>query len=163
MKTKTVKLILLMVIGMSISMSGYSQKQKAKERLKEKKEQIEAARIPFFNNYLGLTTSESEKFWPVFNEYTNKQKELRQAHAKNMKAIKTKKIAELSNDESETLIKSELALKQSLLDLEKEYIGKFRTIISVQKVAKLKEAEVQFKKDLLQKARDKRKEVKAQK
>jgi len=160
---KKTKMILLLFIAMSITASGFGQKQRAKERLKEKKAQIEASRIPFYTNFLELTTSESEKFWPVFNEFTNKQKALRQSHQKSIKAIRNKKLAELSTEESETLIKSELALKQSLLDIEKEYVGKFRTIISIQKVAKLREAEVEFKKDLLQKARDKRKEQKGKK
>lgn len=160
---KNTRTILLILLAMSISLSGFGQKLKAKDRLKEKKAEIEASRIPFYNNYLELTTTESDKFWPLFNEYTNKQKVLRQSHQKSIKTIRNKKLAELSNEESETLIKSELSLKQSLLDTEKEYIGKFRAIISVQKVAKLREAEVQFKKDLLQKARDKRKEQKGKK
>lgn len=160
---KNTRTILLILLAMSISLSSFGQKLKAKDRLKEKRAEIEASRIPFYNSYLELTTAESDKFWPLFNEYTNKQKVLRQNHQKSIKAIRNKKLAELSNEESETLIKSELSLKQSLLDAEKEYVGKFRTVISVQKIAKLREAEVQFKKDLLQKARDKRKEQKGKK
>ena len=77
---------------------------------------------------------------------------------KSVKSLKDKSAEELTKEEAGDLIKAEFSVKQSLLDLEKEFVVKFQTAISIQKVAKLKQAENQFKKELVKKAREKKKE-----
>src|SRR6476660_7690060 len=42
------------------------------------KEKINAARIAYITERLGLTPEEAEKFWPVYREYSQKRKEIRQ-------------------------------------------------------------------------------------
>ncbi len=156
----------LLVLGICITFPGYGQKQKpAKERLKQRQEQlkqkqaeIQAERVAFYNTYLELTPAESDKFWPIYNEYTQKQKELKKDHQKSIKALRGKTHNQLTQKESTELINSDQALKQSLLDLEKEYSTKFQAAINIQKVAKLKEAEMQFKKALIKKVRANRKQ-----
>ena len=43
------------------------------ERVAEK---VEAQKIAFITNALNLTPEESQKFWPLYNEYSAKEKEL---------------------------------------------------------------------------------------
>lgn len=158
--------MVLLVLGICLTIPSYGQKQKpGKERLKQKQEQlqqkqaeIQAERVTFYNTYLELTPAESDKFWPIYNEYTQKQKELKKDHQKSIKALRGKSHNQLTKEESNELINSDQTLKQSLLDLEKEYSTKFQTAINIQKVAKLKEAEMQFKKALIKKARANRKQ-----
>src|SRR5690606_25925624 len=57
----------------------------------DKKEQIKALKVAFFTTELDLSSQESEKFWPLYNAYDNKQFEIRH---KKMKAFKNK----LNND-----------------------------------------------------------------
>lgn len=42
------------------------------------RQRIEAARIAFITERLGLTPEEAEKFWPVYREFYQKRIELRQ-------------------------------------------------------------------------------------
>jgi hypothetical protein len=156
----------LIVLGICLSVPGFSQKQKpGKERLKQKQEllqqkqaEIQTERVTFYNSYLELTPAESDKFWPLYNEYAQKQKELKKNHQKSIKVLRGKSHNQLTKEESNELINSDQTLKQSLLDLEKEYSTKFQTAINIQKVAKLKEAEMQFKKALIKKVRENRKQ-----
>ena len=45
-----------------------------KERMLEK---MESMRVAFLTNKLDLTTDESTRFWPVYNEFARKRMELR--------------------------------------------------------------------------------------
>ncbi len=155
MKTKITCVILILITAISGQLYG-QRNPKAKERLKERKEQLDADRIVFYNNFLSLTSVEAEKFWPLHKEYHQKIKELKQSHAKKNKTLRSKSTSELSKEESAELMKSQFEHKQSLLDLEKEYTLKYQTALPIQKVVKLKEAEVEFKKDFLKKAKEKK-------
>lgn len=168
MKTTRTKIamVLFLAMGICITMPSYGQKRELrKERQKQRQEQlqkkqaeIQAERVTFYNTFLELTPAESDKFWPLFNEYTQKQKELKKDHQKSIKALRGKSHNQLTKEESNQLINSDQTLKQSLLNLEKEYSTKFQTAINVQKVAKLKEAELQFKKALIKKVRENKKQ-----
>ena len=45
-----------------------------KEKITEK---VEAHKIAFITNELNLTPEESQKFWPIYNEYSAKERDLR--------------------------------------------------------------------------------------
>ena len=69
MKTsKLLTIFFLMITSISI----------AQPRLKEKKEKIKALKIAYITEELELTSEEASKFWPLFNAYEDKQRELRQ-------------------------------------------------------------------------------------
>ena len=160
-QTKWVMLLIVLITSMSLSTFAQEQgkgKGKVRERLQQKQAEIEAERVVFYNNYLKLSTVEADKFWPLYKEYIQKQRDLKKNTNKKIKSLRGKTSEELTKEESGELIKANFELKQALLDLEKEYVTKFQTAISIQKVAKLKEAESEFKKDLVKKAREKKKE-----
>lgn len=158
MKALTSKIaVLLFIIGLSTTFSTYGQ-GRVKERIQQKKAEIEAERITFYNSTLKLSQEESDKFWPIYKDYVQKQKDVRKNAMKSVKSLKDKSAEELTKEEAGDLIKAEFSVKQSLLDLEKEFVVKFQTAISIQKVAKLKQVENQFKKELVKKAREKKKE-----
>ncbi len=162
-KSTTSWIVLLLVLLTSINLPLFGQepakgKGKIRERIQQKQAEIEAERVTFYNNYLKLSTAEADKFWPLYKEYMQKQRDLKRNSNKKIKALKGKSAEELTKEESSELIKVHFELKQALLDLEKEYVAKFQTAMSIQKVAKLKEAEAEFKKDLVKKAREKKKE-----
>ena len=47
------------------------------ENNKEKDEKIEALKVGFITKELNLTSTEAEKFWPVYNEMDAKMKDCR--------------------------------------------------------------------------------------
>jgi hypothetical protein len=107
------------------------------------KERIAAQRVGFITQRLDLTPEESQQFWPIYNQYTEKLQEVR-------KAPKLEKpLDEMSDAETEKLIMSQMDRETKELELRKEYYQKFKTIISVKKIAKLYKAERDFRAELL--------------
>ncbi len=107
-----------------------------KEKQAEKRENIEAQRVAFITQELNLTPEEAQKFWPVYNQYTEKLQESRKKRRQEMKESK-ENIDELSDKEVEKLVDEEISERQKELDLQKEYHAKFKAVLPIKKVAKL--------------------------
>ena len=60
-----------------ISVSTFGQRGPIRERFQEKKEQIKALKVAFITTELNLTPEEAAKFWPIFNAFEDKQKEIK--------------------------------------------------------------------------------------
>ncbi len=107
-----------------------------------KNEKIEAMRVAFITDKLKLITDESQKFWPVYNDYQDKLKAARQEFKKQPTTF--------SNDkEAQDYLDAELLLKNREYNLYKEYYEKIKKTIPIKKVAELRQAEEDFKKELL--------------
>jgi len=114
----------------------------------DKKDKIEALRVAFITEHLDLTSEESQKFWPLYNEYQDKLKAAR-------KEFKAQKGTFASDKEAQDFLDAELLLKQRELSLYKEYYDKFKKVLPVKKVAHLRQAEEEFKKVLIGHLKDK--------
>ncbi len=112
-----------------------------------KKEQIEALRVAFITKEIGLTTDEAKVFWPVYNEYLDKLEANRKAFRK--KYDPKIKLEFKTDKEAEDYITAETNLKTTESALYKEYNDKFKKVLSVKKVALLRQAEERFKKELV--------------
>lgn len=115
------------------------------------KDKVEAIRYNFISEQLKLTTSESEKFWPVYNEYNDKIKALR----KNLRKSLKKNSDELSDTEAEDLYQLDIKTKQAEAELYKEYRGKIKAIIGAKKTMKLRTAEEEFRRKVMEAIKDK--------
>ncbi|MDQ3048864.1 MAG: hypothetical protein M3R27_15035, partial [Bacteroidota bacterium] len=124
------------------------------EQRQEKKENIEAMKVAFLTNKLDLSPEEAQKFWPVYNQYTDKMQELRKKRKQEEREMKSG-IDELSDKEVEVMVENEMSFREKELTLQKEYHSKFKSVLPIKKVAKLYRAEEQFKRVLLDKIRDK--------
>ena len=60
----------------------------------------------------------------------------------------------MSDKEIEQTVDSEIIFRQKELDLQKEYHSKFKAVLPIKKVARLYQAEEQFKKVLLDKLKE---------
>lgn len=107
-----------------------------------KKEKIEALRVAFITRQLNLSSEESQKFWPVYNEYQDKLKAAR-------REMKAHQASFASDKEAQEFLDAELLYKQRDVNLYKEYYEKFKKVLPVKKVAELRHAEEEFKKELL--------------
>ena len=123
-------------------------------RQQERQENIESMKIAFITKKLNLSPEEAQLFWPVYNQYSDKIKDLRQKHRQDLKVVKDN-FDEMSDKEVEQAVDNEIIFKQKELDLQKEYHSKFKAVLPIKKVARLYAAEEQFKRILLEKLRDK--------
>ena len=115
------------------------------------KDKVEALRIAFISKRVELTAAEAEKFWPVYNEYNDKLKAIK----KNLRQSYRKKAETLNEKEAEELYYLDLQSKQAETDVHKVYSEKIKTIIGVKKVVRLRVAEEEFKREIINSIREK--------
>jgi hypothetical protein len=114
---------LLILSFLILGFSAYSQADEGR---------VEGMKRDFLTKELQLTASESDAFFPLYNEYTQKKKEAR----KSLRAERK------SNESS---VDKMIDLEQGIVDIQKEYIEKFRKILPEKKIVQLIEAEKKFK------------------
>lgn len=110
------------------------------------RDKIIAARIAYITDQLQLTPEEAEKFWPIYNEFSEKRKELRKEFRHEKKNPDPNKTQEQNDQE---LVDLNFKLKQKELDLEKDYSSRLLKVITAQKLKTLPDAERRFRQMIL--------------
>lgn len=147
----------LIVYLFLISATTFGQRGPMREHFKEKKDQIKALKIAFITTELKLTSDEATKFWPLFNEYEDKQQEIKKLKLKAyLEKTDNNSLDNLSEKEAADLIAQMEKAEEDLFQLKKKFISNLRNVIPSYKILKLKKAEEQFSKKLLQLYRDKK-------
>ncbi|MFC6190575.1 hypothetical protein ACFP1I_03145 [Dyadobacter subterraneus] len=113
----------------------------------EEMQRIQDAKIAIITNRLNLTPEQSTGFWPVYNEYSQKRREI---HRAQRKIINDKKAEGKTDEQVLNNLKEVQDLKQKELDLEKEYQTRFLKVISASQVVELYKAERTFNDMLIQ-------------
>jgi len=128
----------------------------AQHLTEEKKEQIRSLKVGFITNELSLTTEEAAKFWPIYNAFDDKQYELKN---KKMKAFKSRMdddaLDKMSEKEAAALLAQMENTEDDLYVLRKKFVANMKGVLPAKKIIKLKKAEDDFKRKLLQQYRDK--------
>lgn len=148
---------LLIVSIFLISIASFGQNSPLRERFKEKKEQVKALKIAFITTELNLTPEEAAKFWPIFNAFEDKQQEIKK---QKLRALLDRTdgnaIDKLSEKEAATVLTQMESTEDELYQLKKKFVASLKGILPATKILKLKKAEEQFSKKLLQQYRDKK-------
>lgn len=124
-------------------------------RMQEKKEQIEAMKIGFITKQLDLTSEEAKNFWPVYNQYQKELDDLRKKRRGDRREAKDD-FENMSDKEMEKVVDDEIVFKQSELDIIKKFHTQFKQVLPIKKVARLYRSEEDFKRELLQKLKERR-------
>ena len=120
-------------------------------------EKIKALKTAHITEQLGLTSSEAEKFWPVYNEFDKKLMALRQKDGINFKGkLRNNGIDELTDEEANILIDKILVIKTSELEYRKELVVNLKEVLPPKKIIKLYQAEESFKRMLLDRLKERR-------
>ncbi|MBI3518674.1 MAG: hypothetical protein HY062_04890 [Bacteroidetes bacterium] len=112
-----------------------------------KRDKIEALRVTFINEKVNFTAQEAQLFWPLYNEYNDKLDNVRKSFRQQY--IKSTDFTTLTDKEADAYINAEMALKQKEYELFKEYFERFKKILPIKKVALLRRAEEEFKRELI--------------
>lgn len=157
MKTKKFLMaaVAALIVALPISGSVLAQKP-VKPKLQEKKENIEAMKVAYITKKMNLTSDEAKKFWPVYNEFESKKKELNKSAVTKYNKILTDS---LTDQQATEMIDQQIIHAQKMLDLRKEYLVKFKQVVSSKKIAKMYEAEKNFRKLLLKEIKDRRNDM----
>ncbi len=117
------------------------------------RERIRSERVAFITDRLSLSAEEAQRFWPVYNQFTDQLEEVKKQQRENRKTTNDK-LAVLSDKEVERLLQEELSAQQQIVDLQRKYQVELAKVIPVKKIAMLYKAEHDFKITLLRKMRE---------
>ncbi|MEO5912359.1 MAG: hypothetical protein ABIP95_15840 [Pelobium sp.] len=139
MKQLIYTLSFLMFIGTFTASAQGKNQNKAK--------QIETIKIAYLTRRLALTPEESQKFWPVYNQY---QDELSSVN-------RQKKQSRTENADNPTqLVDEDLKFETRALELKKKYRQDFGKVLSAEKVKRLYMAERDFREELIKQLKNRR-------
>ncbi|MBR5192932.1 MAG: hypothetical protein IKW37_00720 [Bacteroidaceae bacterium] len=148
MKTKYTLFILMALVCLPM----FAQKKnKYNEKDFRGKQQI------YMTEKAGLTSEEAEKFFPLYFELQDKKKALNKERWNNARQGMN---PETTEKEYETIIEKFFNSEYDLLDLEKEYIEKYKKVLTNQKIYMVYKAELKFNRNMmkiLQEMEDKKK------
>ncbi len=140
-----------------IFMATFAQDRPLRERFREKKEQIKSLKVAFITNQLNLTPDEAAKFWPLFNAFESKQQEIRKQKLKAyFDRTDNNSIDKLSEKDASALLSQMENTEEELYQLKKKFVANLKGVLPSTKILKLKKAEEEFSKKLLQQYRDKK-------
>lgn len=109
-------------------------------------DKIQSMKIAFITQQLDLTPEESQKFWPVFNQFEKEMKALRDNRKDGPPNFDS-----MNDKEVEKFVDDEVMRRQKEIDVMKKYNAQFKQVLPIRKVAKLYGAQEAFKHELLQK------------
>jgi hypothetical protein len=119
-------------------------------------DRVKAFKTAFITERLDLSSKEAQQFWPVYNDYRKKEKQLKKVRLNKIKIANDSRIDNLSNQETDKILDDLLDIEGQLYDAKKSLVAKLRKVISTKKVIKLFKAEQEFNKKLLERLRARR-------
>jgi Spy/CpxP family protein refolding chaperone len=143
------KIHLITVITLLISTLTFAQGGKFRE-------QVKASKVAFITNELNLTTTEAEKFWPLYNTFEDKQREIKKDRIKGYMNRLDGSEEKLSEKEAATLLAQMEKTEDELHQLRKKFVADLKGVLPATKILKLKKADEDFNRKLLKQYKNKR-------
>lgn len=121
-------------------------------------EQVKSLKVAFITSELGLTPEESTKFWPLYNAFEDKQRDLRkQRVTKFLDRRDDSQINKMTDKEASALLAQMEENEDEMYQSRKRFITSLKSVLPAIKIIKLKKAEEDFNRKLLKQYREKRK------
>lgn len=114
---------------------------------------VEQYKIAFITKELNLTTTEAQKFWPLYNEMEEKLKVVRKERRKLNQEL-TDNYETLKEEEFKKKLELLVANEASEVQIKKEYTEKIAAVIGYKKTSKLINLEQEFKRELLKQLKE---------
>ncbi len=142
--------LILFSVGISSAQDGANRKGRG--------EKIKQLKIAYFTEELALTSSESEKFWPIYNELEEKIKISRKENKKIIDDLSTTSET-LKDEDFKKNVNKMFDNDISETTIRKDYYLKIAQVIGYKKATKLLKLEKEFKKKLLMELKKRKKEM----
>lgn len=110
-----------------------------------------AEKIAYLTDAVGLTSSEAEKFWPVYNKAETEKRASMQSVFSAYKALEDAIKAGKGDSEVETLLNAYIKALDEGKGIDSKYVEEYRKILPVEKVAKLYISEESFRRQQIHK------------
>ncbi|MBI9041471.1 sensor of ECF-type sigma factor [Lutibacter sp.] len=138
-----IKKILIIIVFVITTNSLFAQQFRQK---------IHLLKSSYITNALNLTSKEAEKFWPVYNLYSDKIHELKFELEGNLdkKLLKNGNLAAISDSDAEKYLNNSLQMEQEIVTQKIKMQKELSKIISSKKIILLQKAEKDFNRRMLQ-------------
>ena len=107
--------------------------------------QLENAKIAFITNRVSLTQDQAQKFWPLYNEFSTRRRELNRSG----RLLRRDVTDGMTDPQIRDNFNQAFAMRQQELNLEKEYFERFQKVVSLRQVVALFQAERDFTKEVI--------------
>jgi hypothetical protein len=152
-KQNIMKIINALMIAFTVLISIPAMSQEKDEPNNDQKERVEALKRAFITERLNLTVAEAEKFWPVFNEFDDKKKEIKKSIRQSHKACE-------ADPKNEKLLLEKVALitqkRKEEAELDEKFIKDVMPILGAERAGKLLGIEEEFRKKLMDELKERR-------
>lgn len=142
---KNIVIVLVMILSVSSTAMAQQNSEEHKKRRAEYRAQIDAMKVGYFTNELELSTLESEKFWPLYNQYVERMR--RTLNQRRGLERQLRERAATTKD-----IEAWIAVDANMAALNSEYLPQFLKVLGEDKTMKMFQAEEKFKQELLREA-----------
>lgn len=147
------KYIYPILFVLAFTVTSFAQKTNNGDMRKERRDRIESRiesqKVAYITQKLELTPEEAQQFWPIYNEFQAKMKELRYQSRLDLQ------IEDISENEANSFLDKLMNQEQNEVDLRKQYFNKLKSVVSVKKVAQLYVLEKKFREEILATIRNK--------
>jgi hypothetical protein len=122
----------------------------------EKMEQVKSLKVAFITSELNLTSDEASKFWPIYNAFEDKQRELRkQKIGRYADRRDNAELDKMTDKEAAAILSQMEDNEEALYQLRKKFVASLKGVLPAVKIIKLKKAEDDFNRKLLQQYKNK--------
>lgn len=115
------------------------------------KQKIMQEKIAFFTTEMDLTQEEAQNFWPVYNQFCKEEHEAQKLIMTTYKDLNEAIESGKSEKEISACLNRYLKAREEKRDLSTAAAGRFKKVLSDEKVARLYIAEEKFKRNQIQK------------
>lgn len=148
----TTRIFTLIGILCSFTLVLNAQERKGRE---EHIEKFRSMKIAYFSEQLELTPEEAEKFWPLYNDFESKKREVnryRHRRSRNM----DEQLANMTDQEAGKMADDMIEAKKKEINLDESFHSELKKIFPPKKVLKYYITEHRFREYMLRKIRDER-------
>lgn len=124
----------------------------------DRRERIKALKVAFITEQLDLTTEESQSFWAVYNSFEEQTNALRYKEMRSIKKEIRNNQDTMSEADANNLIKRLTKAENNMHKLRVELSGQLLNVIPATKIIKLKIAEEDFKRKMLNEFKKRKRE-----
>ncbi len=119
---------------------------------KMNRQKITLLKTAFITDAIVLKPKEAEKFWPVYNQYSNQLQELKfKIEGGKMREIKAAGgVENISEANAQEIINQSLVFEKEIYETKIKMVKELSNIISAKQIVKLQKAERDFNKRILQ-------------
>ena len=140
---------IILILFLLVSVVSFAQ------RNSEMRERIKAQKVAFITEKLNLTTKESQDFWPIYNRFEATNDKIRSEDLREVK-MKMRNNPEMSDAEADKLLEQLINAEDKMYKAKIKLLTDLQGVISSKKIIRLKRAEDEFNRKLLERLKEMR-------